>query len=332
MGRKSKQAGGNMPLTHYERTKKFRSSEYGTVSQRLAGHSQYQIGYCALSITSLENETIVLCTPSGYLYSESVLLEYLLMKTKEIKQQQILDHEQQQQQQNEMEQSVLNEKKKKVTEEFESAQKVLSNKKPKLFMSTGKRNHDHYDDIEKSKQDIKRTSYWLATSQTNQQQDDTTHPKHHDSIIVRPMSPSHPPPSPPDRPVSPCSEQPLRRKEIWPVQLTWDVRSSHKKVVMCAISQKSITTQPVMVYWIDKNKPGTIVLENVYHDIIMEHENKKDNARRSNSEGEERKVSLGICPLTSRKIKHVRYLQKSGSSFASSGQNIQVQQYRPTIT
>jgi hypothetical protein len=39
MGRKGAHVGGQLPLTHYERTKKFASSEYGTVRKRLAGDS-----------------------------------------------------------------------------------------------------------------------------------------------------------------------------------------------------------------------------------------------------------------------------------------------------
>ena len=100
MGRKSKQPGGHKPLTHHERTKKFASSEYGTVSRRLAGHSQYQLGDCALSVTSLldggttSSDTATtatistaLCSPSGYLYQEAAIVEYLLIRTQDLNRQ-----------------------------------------------------------------------------------------------------------------------------------------------------------------------------------------------------------------------------------------------------
>ena len=55
MGRKAKnKTGGNLPLTHYERTQKFASSEYGTVVKRVSGAAQYQLGDCALSLSSLK--------------------------------------------------------------------------------------------------------------------------------------------------------------------------------------------------------------------------------------------------------------------------------------
>lgn len=306
MGRKSKQAGGNMPLTHYERTKKFSSSEYGTVSQRLAGHSQYQLGYCALSITSLEDGDVAMCTPSGYLYSEQAIIEYLLTKTKEIKKQQIAYEVQQQKLQDGLELTESNQRKIKVSEDFESAQKVV-NKKQKLSN----------DDMQKAKSDINRTSYWLPTSQTV----DVEHEEMKQMIAL-----------PPERPSSPFTEQPLRRKEIWSVKLLWDQRSSTKKVLVCAISQKSITSQQAIAYWIDKDKPGTIVLESVYNDLVVNDSLPKNRNDDEKEDHEKTSTTKLICPLTSRKIKYVRYLQKSGSSFASSGQNIQVKQYRPTIT
>lgn len=304
MGRKSKQAGGNLPLTHYERTKKFSSSEYGTVSQRLAGHSQYQLGFCALSITSLKSEKIGMCTPSGYLYSEQAIIEYMLTKTKEVKTQQIAYEMQQQKFQEALHFSESNRKKMKLADDFESAQKVV-NKKTKLM------NDD--DELQKARKDIKRTSYWLATSQNAVDENNET------TTMIE---------LPPDRPLSPFTQTPLRRKEIWPVQLSWNQRSSTTDVLICAISQKSISSQQAIVYWTDKSKPGTIVLESVYNDLI----GKDKFSSHATNEKDPNGTSKLVCPLTSRKIKFIRYLQRSGSSFASSGQNVQVQQYRPTIT
>ena len=175
--------------------------------------------------------------------------------------------------------------------------------------------------MQKAKSDINRTSYWLPTSQTV----DVEHEEMKQMIAL-----------PPERPSSPFTEQPLRRKEIWSVQLLWYQRSSTKKVLVCAISQKSITSQQAIAYWIDKDKPGTIVLESVYNDLVVNDGNVIPKNRNDDEKiidhNEKTTATKLICPLTSRKIKYVRYLQKSGSSFASSGQNIQVKQYRPTIT
>jgi hypothetical protein len=313
MGRKSKQAGGNMPLTHYERTKKFASSEYGTTSVRLAGHSQYQIGYCALSITCLdetnsntddENIDHAMCTPSGYLYSKQSILEYMLTKKQELNEQQIAYEKSQQQYQQEQT-NIEMASNKKMKNDFDISQNVI--KKRKIN-----------DDRESAQNDLKRTSYWLANSQ----------PDH----LVTPI------PKPPisDRPLSPFSQQPLRRKDIWPVRLEWNNdgsdttnnNTSTNKKLVCSVSHKTIQTQPAIAYWTkDTNIPGTVVLEKVFNDLIGTKSSSGDNNDNNNN----KKIKM-ICPTTGAKIKHVRKLQQSGSSFAASGQNVQGKQYRPTIT
>lgn len=312
MGRKSKQAGGNMPLTHYERTKKFVSSEYGTTSRRLAGHSQYQLGNCALSVTRIDHPNhIAMCSPSGYLYSEQAILEYLLNKTQEIKHQQAEYDKQQQmmiQKQNKSEQEVTKTK----INDFIEAQKVIKKRKfidEKLVAQT----------------DLKRTSYWISNEATKQPKegssDLTTSSDDKMDSAIQP---------PPERPLSPFTEQPLRRKDIWPVQLLWD---DDQTKLVCAISQKTIQSQQAIAYWIDKSIPGTIVLESVWNDIVVV--SSKLHSTTSGNDVVKHSVRTAItmkCPNTGKKIKYTRTLQRSGTSFASSGQNIQVKQYRPTIT
>jgi hypothetical protein len=112
---------------------------------------------------------------------------------------------------------------------------------------------------------------------------------------------------PPTRPLSPITQEPLRRKDLWPVALQWQ-----ENKLVCAISGKSFQTQTAAtVYWTDKTKPGTLVLTDIYQQLL---------------EGP------AICPNTNRKIKYTRELQQSGSSFANSEQTVQAKKYRPTIT
>lgn len=275
MGRKSKTAGGNMPLTQYERTKKFVSSEYGTTSQRLAGHSQYQLGDCALSLTRLKSEKApVLCTPSGYLYSQSAILEYLLTKTQELKEQQA-QYDAQEEEQSRQAAGAATQKR---VADFESSQQVVAKK----------HRQDRVDVKAAARQDLKRTSYWLADAQ----------PAAVETAVTRP----------PPRPSSPHSQEPLKRKELWPLDLTWD---DNDDKLVCHVSGKVIHTQAATAYWTDKKKPGKVVLTKVFEDII------KETMR---------------CPTTSKKIKYIRSLQQSGTSFAASGQQVQAKKYRPTIT
>src|SRR3569832_2322770 len=168
MARKSKQAGGNLPLTHYERTKKFASSEYGTTRKHLSGHSQYQLGDCALSLAPLGDSALV--TPSGYLYAKDAILEYLLTQTQLLKEQQAAFERQQLELQS---QSLVEDDRKRAAQSdlFATAQSVIKKQKT-------------VDEREKKLQDLKRTSYWLADSQTV-------------------AATSEPLEKPPDRPLSP---------------------------------------------------------------------------------------------------------------------------------
>jgi hypothetical protein len=80
--------------------------------------------------------------------------------------------------------------------------------------------------------------------------------------------------------------------------------------VICAISEKSITTQQAIALITKKSKTAEIVLEEVYNDL-----------------GKER-----MCPVTGEKISKILRLQKGGSSFAATGGVVEAKIYRPTPT
>jgi hypothetical protein len=161
-----------MPLTHYERTKKFTihsttdSADYGTTSLRLAGHSQYQIGTCALttqsltvaqppspSATTTTNASIALCSPSGYIYDETSILEYLLRQTQHIKQQQQQLEERNHQTKQEQ---IIHEanRKKRHMEQLEDSRRVIIPQSSRLQTEQAT-----------AIQDLHRVSYWLSTAQ-----------------------------------------------------------------------------------------------------------------------------------------------------------------------
>ena len=72
-------------------------------------------------------------------------------------------------------------------------------------------------DVKKqAQQDLKRTSYWLADSQPQQQTARVEQPKDL-------------------RPPSPHSQEPLRRKDLWPVRLNWE-----KDKLVCSVSGKPL--------------------------------------------------------------------------------------------
>jgi nitric oxide synthase-interacting protein len=225
------------------------------------------VGDCALTNTPIENEN-ALCSASGYIYAESAILEYLLTKTQELKAQKIAYEKQQLNKQDD------DTEKRKQRADFAASQKLFQ-----ISSSEG-------DKKDAATSDLKRVSYWLAGAQP-------------ESTNERDVAP------PPERPMSPISGEPLRRKDLWPVSI---LRENNK--LICCISHKPIRNHEIVAYWTDKKDPGKIVLKSVYDELVTKKR----------------------CPITDKKIRYDRVLQRSGSSFASSGQELEVKKYRPTIT
>jgi hypothetical protein len=230
--RKSKQSGGNYPLTHYERTKKFASSEYGTTSMRLSGISQYQLGDCGLSLSRLADKA--LCSPSGYLYEPTVILEYLLQKSGELRELRLVYESQQAFQQQQADDKELAEVDKK-RQSFVDSQKVV-------------KRHKSDDPKSAAYDQLKQASYWLSESQPQMDQ-------------TKDMAP------PPARPSSPHTEAPLIRKDLWELQLDWQ-----DDKMVCNVSGKALRGE-IVGYWTSRQEPGRIVskdsfdlLENTCHE------------------------------------------------------------------
>jgi nitric oxide synthase-interacting protein len=200
MARKSKQASsGHLPLTNYERRQY--SKPYGTTAARLGKGSQLTFGDCTLSLHPAKDQPVA--TPSGFVYERAAILEYLLTKTQELKQQQ-QEYErwlaQQEHGTNEEDQK----KRKAQVEQFEDSQKVVASKKQKV-----------------EENPLKRTSYWLAEFQ----------PETDEKAAV---------PPPPKRPPSPMSQQPLRRKDLIELDLK---RNSEDQVLCAVSEKSIVSQQ-----------------------------------------------------------------------------------------
>eukprot|EP00536_Pseudo-nitzschia_multiseries_P002116 jgi/Psemu1/301242/fgenesh1_kg.28_\ len=135
---------------------------------------------------------------------------------------------------------------------------------------------------------------------------------------------------PPNRPSSPNTQRPLRRKDLIALELrrkptsgdNSNSNSNNGDPVLCAISEKEITTQQALALVTttttkgkdDETHPAQVVLEQVYKDLKIEKERKP------------------TCPVTGRRIKQVLKLQRGGSSFASEdGRSLEAKKYRPTM-
>ncbi|MGK3744082.1 MAG: nitric oxide synthase-interacting protein [Bacillariaceae sp.] len=280
MTRKSKQRGGHNPLTYTEQ-KQYNKDAYGTTSKRLGKESQYAFANCCLSLHPALDHPVA--TPSGYIYERPAMLEYLLTKTQELKKEQ-QEYEQWKDQKQATQDNDNEKKRKNQVVEFENTQKVASAKKQKI----------------QEPNVLKRSSFWLADMQ----------PANNDYVDDDGNALKKPPP--PKRPSSPNSQKPLRRKDLIELVLKRNKMTNGKdNHVLCAISEKQISTQQAVALITKGDFPAQVVLEKVFNDLGK-------NER--------------ICPVTGRKIKQILKLQKGGSSFASIDQKIEAKLYRPTMT
>lgn len=218
-------------MTQYER-----KQYYKKTTETIGEESQYQFGTCGLNLSSLKpkegDEDTIVCTPSGYLYDKAAILEYMITKSQERREQQRA-YDEAQATEAQAEQAASLQKRQAA---FEDSQRLVKKTKTE-------------EEIQKEKQvaGMKHASYWLAESQ----------PEAVQARVERPSSETRPP--------SPHSREPLRRKDLWPLHLEW----KHDQVV-CAVSEKPITTNNTTVAtWTDKKKAGVVMLEQVYKDMVQ---------------------------------------------------------------
>ena len=174
----------------------------GTIHQRLGVESQLPFGYCCLSLNPSEEAVV---SPSGHLYSREAILEYLLLKTKDLKNQQRLYEDQQHNDEREQRLQLNQQKSLEITNFAETqdvggiAKRKASEIESKLsYMESRKKVIDDTDSSVKREQ-LKKISPWIV---------DFT-PTAKDARVK----------IPPRRPSSPFSGQPLRTKDLIPVNL-----------------------------------------------------------------------------------------------------------------
>jgi nitric oxide synthase-interacting protein len=97
-----------------------------------------------------------------------------------------------------------------------------------------------------TKEELKHVSYWMPGFG----------PGHHVEKL----------PPPPKRPPSPNTSQPLRLKDLFPINLQVDVDTLNlqDKKYVCAVSGKQITFQNVILL----KKANAVILESVFNDLV----------------------------------------------------------------
>jgi len=163
----------------------------------------------------------------------------------------------------------------------------------------------------KAENSLAHVSFWLTTSQPQHTKGGAS--KDGDFDYEKEIGAL--PPAPPERPPSPMSGEPLKLKQLIPLHLVRegaeDGQAKSKDItgrILCAVSHKTITTQPTIVI----TKTGQVMLKSVYTELA-----KPDMT----------------CPITGKKFKEKDVLEliKGKSGFAASG-DVVARKYNPTLT
>ncbi len=292
MTRKSKQPGGHNPLTAHERKKLL--GDYGTQTARLGTASQRRFGDCALSLGPAVDPV---CTPSGNIYSREAILQYLLTKTTELKEARARREAEEAAEERKFAAKEADEKGKAerefVRKDQGAVQAKVSEHASALDAKVGKK--ISIESTEEGKKNLKRTSYWLSEYTPGGQEDGDN------SGANKAKEPI------PNRPPSPMTGAPLRRKDLVSIELSRAEGSGGN--VTCSVSGKAITTQNAIAI----GKTGKVMLADVYEKLA--------------------KPEM-MCPVTGRRFKEkdVIRLAKAGSGYAGGGVTVEAKRYKPTLT
>ena len=240
---------------------------------------------------------------SGHIYSREAIVSYLLTKSQQLKEQktqyeallaadaQTLHHKQKSNQTLAIQTFI---------EKDQGPAQQSQQNHSTVFHQSLKRKIDIETKAEGNKR-LKEISYWLSEAQPEYNGKEQT---------IRENPPSK-------RPSSPMSGNPLRLKDLIPITLHREGTGLNSKgdpdgKCICAVSNKAITTQPVLVL----QKTGVVILKQVYDAVVKTKDGKKL-----------------VCPITGTKFKEkdVLELQKGKSGFAASGEVI-ASKYTPTLT
>lgn len=275
--RHSKNCGDKHHFTHAEKVK----AGLGSLKQKIGSESQLPFGHCCLSMHPAEDAVV---SPSGHLYSREAILEYLLLKNKEIKQTQRLFEEQQRRLHSSAgEEAALAE---------EQAVRDFTQSQDGVADIAGKRKVEAIDprhqELIKKKIDHTDKAIKLAALQKM-------------SPWLPLYTPSAAPAAikePPKRPLSPFSGRPIRTKDLIPVTLTKENETDGgaKQHFICPVSRKTITTQKVVLL----RNTGILMLEDTAKQLAY---------------------PTMTCPMTGKSFKQedILHLSKAASGFSASG-------------
>lgn len=342
MTRHSKSAASAPILTAAERANK--APHLGTAITRVGSVSKLPFGYCALSNNPTCNDAVA--TKSGRIYSREAILSYILEQKIQIRQKKE-QHQVQAHQKAALQ--LESEKKQKDSEEDKFRAQQLNSliqappllrggENLKRFSSDSTSNEHVYtadskrrrliDDStdEERIRALKKVSPWIASSTPDQASNITSENSNMSSTaLIVSSSVSHPSTDmeKEERPLSPFSKQPLRVKDLIPINLQRESSeqgphegdmsartTSTAEVVryICCVSKKPIISQNAIALI----PTGAVMLESVAQQLVYPDQ---------------------LCPVTNKpfhRTKDVLTLLPGSTGFALSG-NVESKKYRPNM-
>jgi len=250
-------------------------------------------GHCCLSLSQIEGDAVA--TPSGHIYSREAIVQYLLTKNRELKEQKAEYDRQRLQVENRRAEWEEKQQKKSQQNFRRKDQGAMSNALVLKDDGSGQETKDENS--------LSHVSYWLASSQPGAAAAGGDDGFDYEKELMALPSP------PPDRPPSPMSGEPLKLKQLIPLYLVHEQDEGIKNDggrVLCSVSHKRITTQETVAV------KGQVMLKTVFNELA--------------------KPTM-TCPVTGKKFKgkDVITLMKGKSGFAASG-NVEAKKYNPTLT
>jgi len=281
-------------FTYFEK----HSCGIGSIKQRLGTDSQLPFGYCCLSLHPVVDPVV---SPSGHIYSREAIVEYLLTKTVEIKRQAQAYTAQQDEFRREEQAKIAeadSQSKQSFVDTQEGVRQITKRKSsaiedPQSYLKSRQRLIDDADN-ETKLAELRQVAPWIPQFTPEAKETD-----------LKP---------PPRRPPSPMTGNPLRSKDLVPINLEREVTGSEGSAgssgpvrFICPVSRKTITNQKVILI----KSTGAVMLESTAQTVAYK---------------------TMICPLTNRpfRTEDVLELVAAASGFAASGQ-VEATKYRPTM-
>ncbi|KDO28343.1 hypothetical protein SPRG_06582 [Saprolegnia parasitica CBS 223.65] len=278
----------NSTATHHFTYREKQAAGHGTLKRRFGKDAQLAFGSCCLCLKPILDKMEPLASPCGYLFCKGCIYANLLAQKKQIKlnveafkaqeegraaKDEAAKHEAERTQLEASLSGTTAVPFKKSAEE-RAALQIMS----KVDLET----------IEEKSHELKRTSFWVPgftpTAEVTMDKPDE---------LTR----------------DPMSNKPLKLKHLMPVQLKRsESETKGESVVLCAVSNKAITHQMVVLL----RPSGQVIMESCLKEMV---------------------TPSMTCPITGLKLraKDIVHLQAGGTSYSAHSQ-VEAKKYRPSMT